>query len=174
MNLLSQDMEFKDGHSNKEYHVQLVLDGDNYHVDCQWGRIGSALSAQTKITSTDQATAEKVYNKVLKEKIGKGYVVTAGTDTEAPVGVVAPITSKAVSGIIPQLLNPIEEDEVERFLRDDEYGAQEKKDGKHVTLKCDNGIHVYNRKGQEIACPRLWDVDVGFPILIDGEMIGDS
>ena len=80
--------------------------------------------------------------------------------------------------IIPQLLTPIDESEVENYLSNPDYCAQEKKDGKHLTLQILNGnLIVRNKKG--ISCSFAPEFEnslraVGCDILIDGEQIGDK
>jgi len=80
--------------------------------------------------------------------------------------------------IIPQLLTPIEESEVESYLTNMEFGCQEKKDGKHLTLQIIDGqLIVRNKKG--IACDCAPDFEmslraVGHDLLIDGEQIGNK
>lgn len=60
---------------------------------------------------------------------------------------------KIDTGIYPQLLNPIEEKEVEKYLLDDDYGAQEKKDGWRRFLKHgEKNTVAINRKGEEVGC----------------------
>lgn len=44
-------------------------------------------------------------------------------------------SSSSIPDIIPQLLTEIEESEVDRYLKDDNFCAQEKKDGRHLTLE---------------------------------------
>jgi bifunctional non-homologous end joining protein LigD len=80
--------------------------------------------------------------------------------------------------IIPQLLTPITEDQIEDYLTDPNYCGQEKKDGKHLTLQILNGQLIVRNK-QGIACncsPEFEDSlrAVGHDILIDGEQIGNK
>lgn len=68
------DLEFIEGSSSKEYHVQMVKSGDKFLVNFQYGRIGNTLISGTKTpTPVSEEEAEKIYNKLLKEKMGKGY-----------------------------------------------------------------------------------------------------
>jgi len=76
---------------------------------------------------------------------------------------------------IPQLLNPIGEDEVERYLSDDAWGAQEKKDGKHQMIRKTASTAVAtNKKGIEIGYPTGWAEDLTKTGLFDGEAIGGT
>jgi len=80
--------------------------------------------------------------------------------------------------IIPQLLTSIEESEIETYLEDDEFGCQEKKDGKHLTLQIINGeLIVRNKKGDASNCAPEFESSlrsVDHELLIDGEQIGDK
>jgi bifunctional non-homologous end joining protein LigD len=78
--------------------------------------------------------------------------------------------------IVPQLCNPVDETEVERLLRDDAFGMQEKKDGKHIMLHAADGVvRATNKKGSVCGIPNSYvvavkDVELS---LFDGEGIGD-
>jgi predicted DNA-binding WGR domain protein len=78
--LESIDLFFQQGSSDKEYHLQLVKpDAQSlYEVNTQWGRRGSALQAGTKGPYHTRAEAQKVYNKIKGEKLGKGYATMDG------------------------------------------------------------------------------------------------
>ena len=55
--------------------------------------------------------------------------------------------------MVPQLLTPIDESEIETYLNDDEWGCQEKKDGKHLTLQIhQDRLIVRNKKGISCGC----------------------
>jgi len=78
--------------------------------------------------------------------------------------------------IIPQLLTPIEESELEFYLNNSNFGCQEKKDGRHLTIqKIENSVFVRNKKGKRSVS---YDhaISSSLPnndILLDGEIIGD-
>ncbi len=70
----SVSLYFKEGTSDKEYHLQLKQSGDGYVVNFQYGRVGNALKADTKTpTALPYDEADKVYEKKLKEQLRKGY-----------------------------------------------------------------------------------------------------
>jgi bifunctional non-homologous end joining protein LigD len=172
-------LSFSAGSSDKEYHLQLISEdgGVTYSVTCQWGRKGASLQSGVKCTGVTLDAAEKVYQKLYNDKTGKGYIdvtsdVTSG-DASAYISSL-PITD--VPGMhIPQLLNPIEESELERYLRDDSYGMQEKKNGKHVMgVYHDAILSVYNKKGKPIGYPAGYRDALSVPCVIDGEAIGDT
>jgi hypothetical protein len=55
--------------------------------------------------------------------------------------------------IIPQLLTPIDESELPNYINDNNFCAQEKKDGKHITLQIKSGTFlIRNKKGI------VWDI----------------
>lgn len=172
----SASLFFCDGGSDKEYGLQLMQNtSGTYYVTCQWGRRGSTLQSGMKCTGQPLDKATKVYDKLYAEKIGKGYkegAVSGTSYTPAPVASV-----DTGERFIPQLLNPIEEDMLEQYLRDDDYGMQEKKDGNHVTLVSRSSVglsSLYNKKGKQIGCPAVWGQDQGSASVLDGEAIGDT
>lgn len=185
----SADLFYQGGGSDKEYHIQIIDGGDSsYRVECQWGRVGNTLQTQTKVSGVVLEEAEKVFLKVYKEKVGKGYIDKSGdsgVSYEVPVSAGVPENKvKIVSGgrrlvileesYIPQLLNPIDEGEVEKYLRDDDFSMQEKKDGKHIIVKVDDLVRAYNKKGKEVGYPSVWlDSLRGKSCVLDGEAIGD-
>ena len=73
-------------------------------------------------------TRKRIFDKLVKEKQGKGY--TSGQDATPYQH-----TDKQPSGLIPQLLNSIEEEQVPEFITDDNYCAQEKHDGRHLVVR---------------------------------------
>jgi hypothetical protein len=78
--------------------------------------------------------------------------------------------------IIPQLLSEISADQLDDYLFDDAWGAQEKKDGRHLTLQIKDGaFFVRNKKGDVSSCAPEFESSmrvIGKDMLIDGEHIG--
>lgn len=152
------DLFFHEGSSDKEYHIQLESVAGGYVVNFQYGRRGSTLKCGAKTTSpVDLNTAQKIYDKVLNEKLDKGYMETCRLDgkeadssvqEESKYTPVAEDTSKVI--FIPQLLNTIDECEVEKYLRNDAFGMQEKQDGLHQAVHKSNGdLFTTNKKGKK-------------------------
>jgi bifunctional non-homologous end joining protein LigD len=164
---------FKDGSSDKEYNTQLIETSGTYSVNFQYGRRGSTLTSGTKTpTPVSLEAATKIYNKLIAEKMGKGY--KPGDDSGNYISVAGTPAVKEVV-FIPQLLNPIDESEVERYLKDDSFGAQEKKDGLHQPFHKKSGsILVTNKKGQSIGFPALLEASLQTvkDLLVDSEAIG--
>ena len=70
----SVSLYFKEGTSDKEYHIQLEEEPSGFVVNFQYGRVGSNLNAGTKTDSpVSLAEAEKIFAKLEKEKRAKGY-----------------------------------------------------------------------------------------------------
>lgn len=159
--------------SDKEYHVDLVGVPGGYLVNFRYGRRGSALATGSKTKDpVDYAKAKKVYDKLVAEKMGKGYTPsetgTAYQDTPA---------GDLFTGILPQLLNPVLETELEILFRSNEWLLQEKKDGERRMASNVGGQWFgINRKGMRVALPLpLVDARVDLPkgTILDGEIIGD-
>jgi len=160
---------YQQGSSDKEYHVQLVEDGELYKVNFQYGRRGSSLKAGTK---TEEAVpleaAIKIYEKLVNSKKAKGYI---GEEGEAAKDVFSGEIAKASKEVIdlPQLLNPIEDPEY--YIESDEWLAQEKKDGERRMVRFGVGL---NRKGQEVPLPKELVNILSKDIFVDGEIIGNK
>jgi bifunctional non-homologous end joining protein LigD len=69
---------FKEGTSDKEYHAQLKSHDDGWTVNFQYGRRGSVLRADSKTPQPlPYEEAKKIYDKVVREKVGKGTGLSA-------------------------------------------------------------------------------------------------
>jgi len=174
----SISLYFSEGSSDKEYHAQIVLQGDGYMVNFQYGRRGSTLQSGSKTTApVPYDKAKKVYDKLVSDKTSKGY-----SQGESGVAFQSSDKEVRVSGFLPQLLNPIEERETGRFLRDRGYCAQQKMDGeRRMIRKIEGEVTGINRKGLVVPLPlplveavlsgnRPWFT---MDFLLDGELIGD-
>ncbi len=151
MNIQEQvSLFFAEGSSDKEYHLQLEDTPTGFLVNFQYGRRGTALKHGTKTpVPVSYSKAKKIYDDKVAEQLGKGY-----TKNNSPASHTQATPSTVQVAFIPQLLNPIDEANVERYLWDDSYGAQEKKDGKHQPIyKASGETFVLNKKGQSIGFP---------------------
>lgn len=165
---------YREGGSDKVYHVAIEPSGTGFIVNFAFGRRGSTLQTGTKTTSpVDYAEAKKIFEKLVGEKTAKGY--TPGED-----GTPYQDTPKEErsTGILPQLLNPIDEDEAQKLLADPAWWAQEKLDGKRMLIR---------RKGEEITSINRQGLIIALPEsivthartigsqhwIMDGEAIGD-
>lgn len=163
---------FKEGASDKVYQASIEPKGSGFVVNFAFGRRGSTLNTGTKTSSpVDEVTASKIFEKLVSEKKAKGY--TEGADGTPYAG----NDSKEHSGITPQLLNPIEEDQVERYVKNQNWCMQEKFDGKRLLLlKQGNAVLGINRKGLFIGIPESIKTDalrIPNDFLMDGEAVGD-
>lgn len=165
---------FSEGSSNKEYHAEILeVEGGNV-VNFRYGRRGAPLKSGTKTSApVDLAQARKIYDSLVKEKTSKGY-------TPAVSGTVYTGTENAglKTDFVPQLLNPITEDEAMRLINDDAWAAQEKMDGERRAANAVDGIAGgINRKGLSVPLPLpiaedlLSIADDG--IRVDAEIVGD-
>ena len=165
---------FRQGGSDKVYHAALEPSGGGFTVNFAFGRRGSTLQTGTKTLSpVSHDAARKIYDKLIKEKTAKGY--TPGEDG-------TPYRQNErqdrVTGILPQLLNPIEESEAGKYLTDDRWWMQEKFDGKRLLIRKDGrDITAINRSGLAVGLPQniadaVAQVRAGQCIL-DGEAVGD-
>ena len=142
---------YRDGSSDKEYHAAINPVAGGFTVTFAFGRRGNALTAGSKTNSpVPLGKAQQIYDKLIAEKTAKGYTphgagaAFAGTDYEG-----------RVSGLHPQLLNPIEEDASERHLGDDAWCLQEKFDGKRIMVALKDGkVEGSNRKGLYVSMPQ--------------------
>jgi bifunctional non-homologous end joining protein LigD len=180
----------QEGNHDKVYNLQLVEVDGGYNVAFQYGRRGSTLNAGVKNkTPVTIEAAQKIYAGILKEKTSKTppYKVTGSAQpvsgaspvAKNVVGFVTPVQAPANDDtFVPHLLLPIDESDIEKYLKDDSYVGQEKKDGKHLTLKkIGTEITVRNKKGKAIPFSKeLETVLLGLPcnIHLDIEAIGDT
>jgi bifunctional non-homologous end joining protein LigD len=166
-------LHYRDARSDKVYQIQLDRAEGGYVVNFQFGRRGASLQSGTKTAQpVPIEKARKVYEGLIAEKKGKGY-------TEAETGTPYEGTPQAgkQSGLLPQLLNPIDEREANRMIAELDFIMQEKKDGRRLLVrKAGAKVEGVNRKGQFVALPaevanavQLFDCDV----VLDGESVGD-
>jgi len=127
---------FCEGNSDKEYHVEIVEKNGNYIVLCAWGRRGGTLQTGTKTQEpVPLEKAKAIFDKLVREKTAKGYSPgAAGTPYQQTV------SEDRTTGILPQLLNPVDEQDAERLIRDSDYWMQEKFDGKRMLIRREQGL----------------------------------
>jgi len=110
--------------------------------------------------------------------------------TEKDMAEMAPVVNRVVeqgeqrkrqdTGLRAQLLNPIEEQEADKYLNSDKYCLQEKKDGKHILLKTqkNENVIIANKQGLETSIMDSLALKVlklfGENSIVDGELIGDQ
>lgn len=77
--------EMVDGSSSKFWEIEL----SDVSFDVRWGRIGTGGQSQTKTFAT-AAKAQAEYDKLIKDKTGKGYVEVGAPASQAPASAAAP------------------------------------------------------------------------------------
>ena len=164
---------YREGSSDKEYHVRLEAKGDGFVVNIAYGRRGSTLSTGTKTSAPVYYDAAlMIFDKLVREKRAKGY-------TEGPDGTPYQHSENAsqVSGLMPQLLNTVDEAEAAQLTSKPNWGMQEKKDGKRLLLRKANGsIEGINKKGLVVGVVETvvkTASELRSDFVIDGESIGD-
>lgn len=179
------ELFFQEGSSDKIYRAEIVEEGGFYTVKVAWGRRGSKLNEGNKAVGVSAEAAVKKFESLVREKRAKGY--EEHTETHKPAAVAPPegegSGSRATGrrervGPEAQLLNPIDVDEVERFLSDDAHIAQQKLDGHRVLAKItEEGVVLTNRNGEQTAGKEhLYEGLSLLPpgTLVDGELVGEG
>lgn len=162
---------FREGGSDKEYHARIEAKDGGFVVNFAFGRRGAALSTGTKTSSPiTLEAAVKIYDKLVAEKKAKGYSPSADGKAFA-------MTDRAgdVSGLLPQLLNPIDEAEAGRYLTDDDWVMEEKHDGRRLMVRVAGGmVEGANRKGLLVSLLREIEdaLKGGCDCVLDGELVG--
>jgi len=164
---------FREGSSDKVYQAGIEPKGAGFVVNFAFGRRGTTLQTGTKTAKpVDYQAAIKVYEKLVNEKMAKGY--TPGQDGTPYQGTER---EAAATGIFPQLLNPIDQDQAEQLIADDGWWMQEKFDGKRILIRKDGDqIIGINRKGLAVALPQPiaeQALALAGQWLMDGEAVGD-
>ena len=161
------------GTSDKVYQCRIEPAGERFVVNFAYGRRGATLNTGTK-TNVPVAyeNAKRIYDQLVKEKRAKGYTPGAeGTPYRHAYA------EEKFTGILPQLLNAIDEAEVNRLLRNPAYVMQPKFNGRRLLIrKQDPAIHGINKKGLLVGLPETVFQDIHqLPgnFMLDGECIGD-
>ena len=169
--LPSLTLYYREGSSDKVYQCQIEPAGERFVVNFAYGRRGSTLNTGTKTNvPVDLESAQRILNKLIKEKKSKGY-------NEGPDATPYQHSDQQPSGILPQLLNSIEETTVLDLMNDDNWCMQEKQDGRRLIIsKRGQDIIGINKKGNTVGLNiPLFNVvkDFDADVIIDGESIGD-
>ncbi|CAN5539784.1 hypothetical protein BH09VER1_BH09VER1_23940 [soil metagenome] len=165
---------FKNGSSDKVYQATLDDRYTGWVVEFAYGRRGTTLTLGTKTAiPVSYEKAKAIYDKLVKEKQGKGYTVGEGG-----VPYSGTPQEERDTGIHCQLLNSIEESEVERYLSDDAYCLEEKHDGRRLLVQKKGGVVTgINRRGLVVPLPETIGASARAckrDFIIDGEAVGDN
>lgn len=165
------------------------------------GRRGSTLVRQEKSNgiAVPMAQALRIYETLKAEKINKKQyrliderdtgtntsIAVVETEVDVKSGRVSkklttipvpeqPETKKVI--LAPQLLNAIDEAMVQLLIEDDDYMAQEKKDGHRRLALTDPTVTGLNKKGEAVMLVEsiVKSLPKGMTLAVDGEQIGDK
>lgn len=166
-------LSYQEGASDKVYNAELVENQDGFLVNFAYGRRGNSLTTGTKTKEpVAYDVAKKAYDKLVKSKSAKGY------KEEGSAQSINTVAGNEDSGIRPQLLNELTEEEAQRYINDDNYCMQEKFDGRRrliIREETSNIIGV-NKKGLVVALPPDIIEDcqnIPIPCILDGEDMGE-
>ena len=103
------------------------------------------------MSSVAYEEAKRVYDRIIREKTGKGYrIAQATTNGDTAISVGLP-SVKEHSGHAPELLTPIEEPEALQLVLDVSWWFQQKFDGRRLAVqKTDGQYSGINKLGQLI------------------------
>lgn len=167
---------YTSGSSDKEYHAQLEQSGTGYLVNFQYGRRGGALQDGTKTKApVTLDTAIEAFDKLIKEKMAKGYTMDTGGQLYQAV------TDKEFTGVLPQLLNEMDKARVPELVADNAWIAQQKEDGHRRMMdkeSTDALVQSINRKGLRVGLPKetadaFAPLNQFAPWRLDGELVGN-
>jgi len=175
---MKQTLFFKDDRSDKVYIVEIVPEGNLFHVNFAFGkRIGTKQTGcKTSAGPVPLAYAQPMFEALVNKKIAEGYL--PGNDS-GPVQYTAALPKSEVTGmkIAPMLLNAITEAEALTLIADDDWLMQPKFDGERVQLhKTGTDVRGYSRKKLPVSLPKdviAAALDTPVDFVIDGELIGD-
>lgn len=174
-------LNFKQGSSDKVYSANLhEVPGEGYCVDFSYGRRGQPMRTGTKTPApVSYDVAKRAYDKLIQEKRAKGY-------TEDPLGnpFQGSVDTAERTNYLPQLLNPIEADDVTEALSraEGELWLQIKYDGeRRMVIVTETEVYGTNRKGLKVELPtemvkvfQELRIATSVPRLVfDGEDMGD-
>jgi bifunctional non-homologous end joining protein LigD len=167
------------GSSDKVYNINLDRSGDGWSVTAQYGRRGNALATdvKTKNGAVGYDAAKKIFDKVVAQKVAKGYVRGAG-ESRAPVA--APEFPATGGGVRSQeLLTEIDERAAAALVLDPDYWMQDKSDGhSRGVVKAGGVIFGLNKLGRKVPLPAELHDELSRINLetfhIDAELVGDK
>jgi bifunctional non-homologous end joining protein LigD len=165
---------YREGSSDKEYHVHLKARDNGWVVEFQYGKRGSALRSGVKTKDPlDFATAKKTYDKTVQGQLKEGYTPDEG----GAIYQSTPLQND-FTGVLPQLLNAVELHKAGDYMKDPDWMLQEKFDGQRLMLRKHAGaVQGINRSGIVVAIPKTFeDALLALPCdscLIDGEWMGE-
>jgi bifunctional non-homologous end joining protein LigD len=165
---------YREGSSDKVYQAAVEPKDSRFIVTFAYGRRGGALQSGVKTPEpVDLEDAERVFDKLVREKTAKGY-----TPGESGASFAGTDKAESDSGLRPQLLNAIDKAEALKLAGDPQWCMQEKLDGRRLLVKKEGDAIVgVNRKGLVVPLPSpivqsLEKIDGDF--VLDGEWVGET
>lgn len=165
---------YREGSSDKIYQVAIEQVNGGFVVNFAFGRRGTTLQTGTKTSSpVPYEKAKAIFDKLIASKLAKGY--TPGAE-----GTPYALTDREAhdTGLRPQLLNPITQEQIAEILANKDYWLQEKFDGKRILLRKEADVIVgINRKGLTVGLPEpvlTAGESYAENYLLDGECISDT
>ena len=127
------DLWYREGNSDKVYHLELLERDGLYTVNYAYGRRGNALNTGSKVSNVGMSDARKAYNKILSEKTGKGYrpfnpqgnvggMTSVPTNMMPSIAVIEPSQEEVLTPVAV-LLNEIEESDAGIYISNDSWIA---------------------------------------------------
>lgn len=174
----SIELSYKEGSSDKVYQAFIKKAPTGFTVEFAYGRRGNTLNTGSKTTKlVTEAEADKIFDKIVNEKRSKGYKEEGVSNIES-----ADHIETTDTGVRPQLLNDIDEDELEKYLTNDVWCMQEKQDGRRrLLISNKEGNIAANRKGLSVSINskimKAFDDISSFgkkKMILDGEDMGDK
>lgn len=179
---------YQQGSSDKEYNI-FIEDSASvpgmYDVRATWGRRGSPNDTQHKAQGVTMNEAEATFFSLKRAKEGKGYRADTSLGFTAPATEVIeklvsapPVMSapeREYTELKPQLLNPIDVDEMEAYITSDDWLVQEKLDGKRIMVEVSFGkVTASNRRSWKVGIPQdiAEELSKFDDCILDGELVG--
>jgi bifunctional non-homologous end joining protein LigD len=144
----------KEGTADKVYTLNLESASEQvggFTVTCFYGRRGSTMAQQSKTPNgpVSLEAANKIYDRMLKEKLAKGYRPGEGSAHIPFTGNASIPLDSPVSEYRPMLLNSITDPEP--YLTSKEWVIQEKADGVRAIAHIGAEVRAYSRTGLPVA-----------------------
>lgn len=68
------ELFFQEGASDKVYNAEILEQGGKFTVSVAWGSRAVKLDTGSKAVKVSRADADKMFDKLVREKRGKGYI----------------------------------------------------------------------------------------------------
>lgn len=168
---------FREQGSDKVYNATVNEVEGGFTVNFAYGRRGNSLTEGSKTPKpVSQDEAENIFGKLINEKMKKGYK----EDPTKSSSDIIPVNLED-TGLRPQLLNDIDEDELEMYLTSDDWCMQEKFDGRRRGLiKTSDTVIATNKQGLSVSASHavisqfIKVTSKDKEVTLDGEDMGNS